>query len=95
MKMDSKNIASVNFKGKALINSSSVAQLNNGDELDVRIKGNVDRHRRIRGRCKSCKCDEYSRPSKGNDCDYCKHGPTQHKEANSLDDNKDSKCDLQ
>jgi hypothetical protein len=80
MKMESASIAFLTFKGKPLVHSMSVAQLANGDLIEVIVKSNVDRQRKSRGKCKSCICVSYSRPQKGNDCDYCKDPVLHHEE---------------
>jgi len=33
---------------------------------------------RKRGNCSKCECTQYSRPQKGEACDYCDHSPVAH-----------------
>eukprot|EP00475_Leptophrys_vorax_P040760 TRINITY_DN7613_c0_g1_i4.p1 TRINITY_DN7613_c0_g1~~TRINITY_DN7613_c0_g1_i4.p1 ORF type:complete len:311 (-),score=74.24 TRINITY_DN7613_c0_g1_i4:481-1413(-) len=79
-KLDSSFIAFVNFKGKQIISDNNVAQLINGDVLEVSVKAHVDRQRRPRGKCQTCDCLSYNRPSRGNDCDYCKDPVKDHQQ---------------
>jgi hypothetical protein len=79
MKMQEGCIEHVMFQGRPILNSASVAQLETGDQLQVRIKSNVDKQRKLRGKCNSCaECERYYRPEIGNNCDYCVHPVVHH-----------------
>jgi hypothetical protein len=78
MKIDPSLIYCVEFKGKQLMNDASVAQLKQGDVLEVKIKTSVDRQKKVRGKCTKCDCVSYARPKEGNDCDYCKDAVVHH-----------------
>jgi hypothetical protein len=47
MKLQPTKLSAISFKGRHLMHSANVAQLVNGDELEVKVKGNIDKQGKI------------------------------------------------